>query len=75
MQTLDRLRQNAAEMALRQLKEEVLPALERVIAGTPTGPVRDSLTSANIILHLVADGKPIDTNAVIGAALKTHEPQ
>ena len=56
---LHRQREKAAADAMHRLKHKVLPELELVIAGTPTGPLRDSLTNANIILQHAADGTPI----------------
>lgn len=52
-----------AERAMHKLRYEVIPELERVIAATPTGPIRDSLTTANIILHGVVEGKLIPVDA------------
>lgn len=49
--TLDKLREEAAKKALWELETRVIPDLELVIAGTPTGPVRNKLTEASIILH------------------------
>lgn len=51
-------REKARQKALFKLRYTVLPTLESVISGTPTGPARDRLTDANIILQLVADEKP-----------------
>lgn len=51
-------REEYRQKALFKLRFVVLPALESVIAGTPTGPQRDRLTDANVILQLVADEKP-----------------
>ena len=48
--TIREEREQAAAEALRKLKYETIPSLQSVIAGTPTGPVRDKLTDANIIL-------------------------
>lgn len=59
MNTLDKARTQASSDALHRLKHKVLPELELVIAGTPTGPLRNSLTTANIILNSVAEGIPI----------------
>lgn len=63
MKSLDQARKEVASRSLQQLEYDVIPALERVIAGTPTGPVRDSLTTANIILHGVVEGKLIPVDA------------
>jgi hypothetical protein len=51
--SLDNLRKEAAEKAMHKLVYETIPSLEQVIAGTPTGPRRDKLTEANILLHQI----------------------
>lgn len=48
------MREEAAAKALWKLKNETIPSLEAVIAGTPSGVVRNQLTDANVILHMVA---------------------
>lgn len=53
MKSLTDVRREMAADALRKLKYEVIPALESVIAGTPTGDTRDKLTEANIILQML----------------------
>jgi len=50
---LKKLREEAAAEAMRKLRDETIPSLESVIAGTPTGPTRDKLTDANIILQML----------------------
>lgn len=50
---MKQMREEAAARALWKLKNETVPSLEAVIAGTPTGPIRDKMTDANIILHLL----------------------
>jgi len=61
--TIREEREEAAAKALHKLKHETIPSLEQVVAGTPTGPVRDSLTTANIILHGVVEGNLIPVDA------------
>jgi len=51
--SLEDLRAAEAAKALAKLKHEVIPLLEAVIAGTPTGQTRDLMTDANIILHSI----------------------
>jgi hypothetical protein len=48
---LKQARAEAAAKALVKLRDETIPSLESVIAGTPTSTRRDQLTQANIILH------------------------
>jgi hypothetical protein len=57
MPTIQQMREKAAEDAMLKLKHEVIPALETVIAGTPTGTLRDMLTTVNIDLHNIAEGR------------------
>lgn len=63
MKSLTELRDEKAQESMFHLKHNLLPELEKVIAGTPTGPLRDSLTTANIILHGVVEGKLIPVDA------------
>lgn len=50
---LQELRAEAEAEAMRKLRDETIPSLESVIAGTSTGPKRDLLTEANILLRSI----------------------
>lgn len=50
---IKQLREEKAQEMMRKLKYEVIPNLESVIAGTPTGERRNQLTDANIILQRI----------------------
>jgi hypothetical protein len=50
---LQQKRTEAAAKALQKLRDETIPSLESVIAGTPTSTRRDKLTQANILLHQI----------------------
>jgi len=68
MSDIDALRAKAAADAMHRLKHKVLPELDLVIAGTPTGPVRDNLTTLNTLLHAIAKGHPIPIEAASPAS-------
>lgn len=48
---VDKLRRQYIDMASTRLETRVLPDLDVVIAATPTGPARELLTHANIVLQ------------------------
>lgn len=73
MLTLETVRRIAAEEAMHKLVYETIPSLERVIEGTPTGPKRNRLTEANIILHAVVNGEVADTTAILEQYIRAHE--
>lgn len=49
------MRKRTREEALHKLVYQTLPSLESVIMGMPSGPERDQLTEANIILRKVVE--------------------
>lgn len=60
---LDVDREEQRQKALFKLRFTVLPALEYAISATPTGPMRNLLTEANILLIRVAEENPMKESA------------
>lgn len=54
-ETLAELRKRTREEALHKLVYQTLTSLDTVIMGMPSGPERDKLTEANIILRTVVE--------------------